>query len=201
LKILETIAQKLLHDYLLLFAMVNAIGNLPVFADFTISKTRKERNEIFTIAVLTAAGVVIGLALIGDLMLRYYFLVSTSAFKIAAGILVFIVAAKGVTKGSSSMINPNEAGNTIAIFPLGFPYLAGPGTILTTIILIQSDGRLLTVITGILVYATILPILRLSSYVQRIVGKLGVMVIARILYIFLAAKSISFIFDGLSIPI
>ena len=32
---MSALLKDLLHDYLLLFAMVNAIGNLPLFADLT----------------------------------------------------------------------------------------------------------------------------------------------------------------------
>jgi len=148
--------------------MVNVIGNLPIFASYTLDKSKKERQEIFLVAVVTGAGIVIGFALVGDILLRQVFLVSTTAFKIAAGLLVFAVAAKGVILGSSHVHDPAMGGNNIAVFPLGFPYLAGPGTILTTIMLIQTDGRMLTIITAILVYISIFPILRLSTKVSNL---------------------------------
>jgi multiple antibiotic resistance protein len=192
---METVSY-LFHDFLVLFAMVNAIGNLPVFADLTCEMDKSTRSRTYLVAVATAGGIVLAFALFGDIMLRNVFLVNTSAFKIAGGILVFIVAARGVILGNLQNKIPDTISNSIAVFPMGFPYLAGPGTILTTILLIQSSGRMLTVVTVLIVYLVVLPVLKLAPLVERVIGKLGVAVIARILYIFICAKAVSFILDG-----
>jgi multiple antibiotic resistance protein len=200
LNTMETVRQ-LIHDFLVLFAMVNAIGNLPVFADLTSEMNNETKARTFLLAVATGGGIVLGFALFGDIMLRNVFSVSNSAFKIAGGILVFIVAARGVILGNSQNKLHDISNTSIAVFPMGFPYLAGPGTILTTILLIQSDGRMLTVATVIIVYLSIIPVLRLASFVERVIGKIGVSVIARILYIFICAKAVSFILDGFHLQI
>ena len=190
-----------LHDFLVLFAMVNAIGNLPVFADLTSGMDKKTRASTYLLAVLTGGGIVLVFALFGDIMLRSVFSVSTSAFKIAGGILVFIVAARGVILGNPQNKLSELESRSVALFPMGFPYLAGPGTILTTILLIQSNGRIITVVTVLLVYLAIFPVLKLAPFVERIVGKIGVSVIARILYIFICAKAVSFILDGFHLQV
>ena len=197
---MDTIPQ-LLHNFLVLFAMVNAVGNLPIFADLTGNLNKHERNRTFLSAVAVGGGIVLAFALFGDIMLRNVFDISTSAFKIAGGILVFVVAAKGVLSGPSSDHIKSPSTNNIAIFPIGFPYLAGPGTILTTILLIQIDGRLMTALTVILVYLSILPILYLAPLVEKAIGKVGIMVIARILYIFICAKGVSFVLSGLHVDL
>jgi multiple antibiotic resistance protein len=193
------IFKQFLHDYLVMFAMVNAVGNLPIFADLTGHLQKSERNRTFLVAVAVGGGIVLAFALFGDIMLRNVFDISTSAFKVAGGLLVFAVAARGVLSGHSNEFVKSPSTSNIAIFPIGFPYLAGPGTILTTILLIQIDGRLITALTVILVYLTILPILYLAPLVEKAIGKVGVMVIARILYIFICAKGVSFVLSGLNI--
>ncbi len=75
---METIPQ-LLHNFLVLFAMVNAVGNLPIFADLTGSLNRQERNHTFLTAVAIGGGIVLAFALFGDIMLRNVFDISTSA--------------------------------------------------------------------------------------------------------------------------
>lgn len=193
--------QQFLHNYLVLFAMVNAVGNLPIFSDLTSNLNKPERSRTFMVAVAVGGGIVLAFALFGDIMLRNVFDVSTSAFKIAGGILVFAVAARGVLTGPSNEHIKGPTTSNIAMFPIGFPYLAGPGTILTTILLIQIDGRLLTALTVIVVYLTILPVLYLAPLVEKAIGKVGVMVIARILYIFICAKGVSFVLSGLHISL
>ena len=192
------IIKQILHDYLVLFSMVNAFGNLPIFADLTHDMDTGLRNTIYRIAVLTGGSIVLVFALFGDFMLDNIFDVNTNSFKIAGGILVFIVAAKGVMS-NCKIFSPHVSGDkSIAIFPLGFPYLAGPGTILTTILLFRNSEILITVPSAVLVYLSILPILHLAPLVTRVFGQLGISVISRILYIFISAKAVEFVLQGLS---
>jgi len=191
----------LLHNWLILFAMVNAIGNLPLFAGLTSHMEKNEKSRSFVIAVITGGSIVLIFGLFGDFMLRNVFVVSTSAFKIAGGALVFAVAARGVLSGQASMKTVDQSGSDVAVFPMGFPFLAGPGTILTTILLLQANGYMVTIMTILLVYASILPVLHLAPRVEKIIGKIGVMVMARILYIFICAKGVSFVLDGFHIEL
>lgn len=129
---METVKQ-LFHNFLVLFVMVNAVGNLPILADLTGNLDKQQRNRRFRKAIAVAGGIVLAFAFFGDMMLRNIFDIITSDFKIAGGILVFAVAVKGVLSGvSANQIKSNSTHN-IAVFPMGFPYLAGPGTLLTTI--------------------------------------------------------------------
>jgi multiple antibiotic resistance protein len=193
-----SIIENIFHDYLILFAMVNAVGNLPIFADMTGHMEKGARNKAFLEAVFVAAAIVLCFAFLGNWMLARVFVVDAASFNIAGGILVFIVAARGMIMGSrQSFVGQDQKHDSIAVFPLGFPYLAGPGTIVTTILLMKSSGSLITAISAVLVYLSILPLLRLAGYVERVVGRVGVLVIARILYIFICAKAVTFVMTGI----
>lgn len=193
-----SIIENIFHDYLILFAMVNAVGNLPIFADLTGHMEKSARNKAFLEAVFVAAAIVLCFAFLGNWMLARVFVVDAASFNIAGGILVFIVAARGMIMGSrQSFVGQDQKHDSIAVFPLGFPYLAGPGTIVTTILLMKSSGSLITAISAILVYISILPLLRLAGYVERVVSRVGVLVIARILYIFICAKAVTFVMNGI----
>lgn len=192
------ILKQILHDYLVLFSIVNAIGNLPIFSDLTKHMAKPTRKYVYRVAVFTGGSIVLLFALFGDFMLKSVFEVDTASFKIAGGILVFVVAARGVITGAKTSNSPVSDDKSIAIFPLGFPYLAGPGTILTTILLFQNSDILITVSSAVLVYVTILPILTLAPLVTRVFGQLGVSVLSRILYIFISAKAVYFVLQGLS---
>ena len=192
------IVKQILHDYLILFSMVNVIGNLPIFAELTNDMDVKTRNHTYKVAVFTAGSIVLLFALFGDFMLKNIFEIETHSFKIAGGILVFIVAARGVMSGPRQFKSQTSHDKSIAIFPMGFPYLAGPGTILTTILLFRNSEILITLPSAVLVYLSILPILHLTPLVTRVFGKLGVSVISRILYIFISAKAVDFVLQGIS---
>jgi multiple antibiotic resistance protein len=55
-----------IHHVLLLFAVVNPIGNIPVYADLTREMDKREQARVMNLAVLTALFVVVIFALIGD---------------------------------------------------------------------------------------------------------------------------------------
>jgi multiple antibiotic resistance protein len=187
----------LLHDALVLFAMVNALGNLPLFADLTRDLAPSERNACLRKGTLIAASIVIGFALFGHWMLTEVFRVETGAFQVAGGVLVFIVAARGMLLGPQSAVRSKaRTSEDLAVFPLGFPYLAGPGTIVTTILLLQAHGPLSAAVAAVLVYAAVLPVLHAAPLLERAAGKISVLVVARILYIFIAAKAVAFVVDG-----
>lgn len=194
---LAEIAVRLGHDALVLFAMVNAVGNLPLFADITMGMDRRERSACFLKGVLVACSIVVAFAMLGHWMLASLFGVDPAAFQVAGGILVFVVAARGMLLGPKNAVrSPEEKSGDVAVFPMGFPFLAGPGTIVTTILLMQADGPIMAAGAAVLVYAIVLPILFLAPLLERAAGKVAVLVVARILYIFIAAKAVAFIIHG-----
>ncbi len=187
----------LIHDTLVLFAMVNAVGNLPVFAELTSDLDHAEKRKVFNTAVMTAAGIVVAFAFFGNWMLQSMFQVDTGAFKVAGGVLVFSVAARGMIVGASRVhIAQSEPHGNLGVFPMGFPFLAGPGTIVTTILLMQTGGAAVTALAALLVYASVLPILHLTPVIQRAGGRVSMLVVSRILYIFIAAKAVTFVISG-----
>lgn len=189
--------QRAAHDYLVLFAMVNAFGNLPILWELTQDMNRAARTRVFLIAVATACAIVVAFAFFGDWMLRLVFQVDVNAFKIAGGILVFAVAGRGVLMGPRTHLRDDEHYSNVAVFPMAFPFLAGPGTIVTTILLMQAQGGPLTALTAVLVYATILPLLQLAPMIERALGRMGALVLTRILYVFIAAKAVAFVISGI----
>lgn len=192
-----TLFQRAVHDYLVLFAMVNAFGNLPILWELTHTMESKAKARCFRVAVVTACAIVVTFAFLGNWMLRSVFQVDVNAFKIAGGILVFAVAGRGVLLASRTHLPAHEQYEDVAIFPMAFPFLAGPGTIVTTILLMQAEGGPLTALTAVLVYATILPLLYLTPLIKRSLGRVGAMVLTRILYVFIAAKAVAFVISGI----
>ncbi len=190
--------QAVLHDAFLLFAMVNVVGNLPLFADVTAGMDRAQRNRSFRVAVAVAGTIVLVFAFIGNWLLQDFFQVETCAFLIAGGIVVFAVAVRGIVLGPhANRVASPESGDHLAVFPMGFPFLAGPGTIVTVILLMQARGSYHTAAAAVLVYAAVIPVLHMSSLIRAAAGRIGVLVIPRILYIFIAAKAVSFVLRGL----
>ena len=180
---------------LLLLAVVNPIGSIPIFSDLTRELEQRERGQVMNLAVLTSLLIVVVFALAGNWSLKYLFGVSVSELKIAGGLLLFIVALRGVISTGESYQNTADP-TMLAVFPIAFPLLVGPGAITLTIITSQSIGHLLMIITAVVTFVFVFLIVRNAHLLMRLIGPYVGMIVARLLYIFLAAKAVSMVLDG-----
>ena len=186
----------LVHEALLLLAVVNPIGNIPIYADLTKEMDRDKRRRTMNIAALTSLCLVIVFAMIGDWSLRNMFDVTLDEFKIAGGILLFIVAVRGVMSGVSSFRNSLKDYHMLAIFPLTFPIIVGPGTLTVTIILTQHRGPVQMIFISLVTFLVVFLTLRNAHSLVRLLGKYGVMIVPRLLYIFLASRAVALVLEG-----
>ncbi len=185
----------IIHHGLLLFAVVNPIGNIPVYADLTRELEIRERGNVMNLAVLTSLFVVTIFALIGDWSLVYLFNVTLGELEIAGGILLFIIALRGVMNQGTVYQHPKDS-RMLAVFPIAFPIMVGPGAITVTIITSGAIGQVLMVITAVVTFFFVFLIARNADRLMRLVGPYAGMMIARLLYIFLAAKAVAMVLDG-----
>jgi multiple antibiotic resistance protein len=150
------------------------------------------------LAVLTALFVVVAFALIGDWSLVYLFNVNVSELEIAGGILLFIVALRGILPHGE--LYPRAQDRVmVAVFPIAFPMMAGPGAITVTIITAQSIGQPLMVVTAVVTFFFVFLIARNAHRLMRLVGPYAGTMIAKLLYIFLAAKAVAMVLDGIGV--
>jgi multiple antibiotic resistance protein len=91
----------------------------------------------------------------------------------------------------------------VAAVPLAVPLIAGPGAITATILLAGKAawnplalGGLLTVIA--LVMAVVLAVFLAASRLERLIGRTGQVVMARLLGVILAALAVQFVADGVA---
>ncbi len=185
------------REMLLLLAVLNPLGNIPLFVKFTAKMDPERRARTLNTAVASALGMVLFFALVGDVCLRYLFGVTLAEFKIAGGILLFLVAARGVLNPTTEVRVSQQEERFLAYFPLAFPILVGPGTLAMTIILSQRDGPVLMILTSLAAFVVVFAIVRGAPALARVLGPQDGLIIARLLYIFLAAKAVSLVLTGL----
>jgi len=184
-----------IHHSLLLFAVVNPIGNIPVYVDLTREFERRERARVMNLAVLTAFLVIVVFSIVGNWSLSYLFNVTVGDLEIAGGVLLFIVALRGIMP-TGEMFARQQDRRMVAVFPIAFPLMVGPGAITVTVITSQSIGQVLMVITAVVTFFFVLLIARNAARLMRLAGPYAGMMIARLLYIFLAAKAVAMVLHG-----
>lgn len=179
-------------------------GNVPIFLAVTRQLRERERHKAAYIAVATAF-LVIAMFAIGGQTILEYLNVSVPALQAAGGLLLLLVAlqllyGKG---GDDGYVEASpEQRTSIAMVPLGTPLLAGPGAIVATIVFFgrtNDFGQWISVLGGIGValFASLLA-LRFSGLVQRIVRPIGVLLLARVAGMILAAIAVQMIADAVT---
>jgi multiple antibiotic resistance protein len=189
-----------------LFVVVDPVGLAPTFLAVTEGLPRRARGDVAVRASLIAGAILIGTALIGDVLLRALG-ISLPAFRIAGGLLLFAIAFEMVLgvrmrrEGQAAEQAVEEHVRNIAAFPLAIPLLAGPGAITATVLLAgRAAGDL--ALTGLLLAVVVLVALAcliaflLAGRISYLLGHTGNIVLSRLLGVLLAALAVQYVVDG-----
>ncbi len=182
----------ILKATLALFIVLDPLGNVPLFISLTEKMKKGKRKRTFQTATLISLILLLTFALLGQQIL-FLFGISLFAFMIAGGVLLLLISMKTL------IINEKKPDVTeeVGAVPIATPLLVGPGAITTTIVLLQSYGITITLISVMINFLVITLLLRSMDRIYKFLGKIGALVMARIMAIFLAAIAINLIIEGI----
>jgi multiple antibiotic resistance protein len=186
--------------------VIDPPGCAPIFASVTSGATPAHRRAMAFRAVGIASGILIFFGLLGQDLLHALG-VSLSAFRIAGGILLFLIAIDMVfekrTERRESRAEEVSASNQedVSVFPMAIPMIAGPGSIASIMLLMaRSEGLTESlVVMGALLATLLLTLLSLllAGPLMRLLGHRMEAMITRLLGVILAALAVQFVIDGL----
>ena len=188
--------QERLNEFVTLFIVVNPISALPMFIAVTAGFDQATQRKVALTAVLTSFAVLVLFIIAGGFVLEKMG-ISLRSFQIAGGIILFLVAldmVRGASYVPAGGVNADNA-TSVAIYPLAIPKIAGPGTMLT-VVLLTDDHRFdvlqLSLTTGVLalVLAITLVILLLAAPISRLIGAAGTGIISRVMGMILVALAV-----------
>ena len=192
-----------------IFAIVNPIGNIPVFVAITQDYTPEQKRRVIRKVCIVAASVLLAFGIFGNYIFAIYG-ITIPAFKIAGGLLLFSIAFNmtrgqvGRTKMTGEEHEEALEKEEVGVVPLGIPLFAGPGAITTVMIYISfatTSGDELFDLSSIFlsIVFTVLASYILLRYAEPIftrMGKSGAGAFTRIMGLLLAAIAIEFIITG-----
>jgi multiple antibiotic resistance protein len=139
--------------------------------------------------------------------------ISLDAFRVAGGIMVFLIALEMVfekrterREGRAEEINRRHAEEhraepeDISVFPMAIPMIAGPGSIATVMLVTsRNHGQALFVVLAALASVLALTVIALlaAGPIMRVLGDKLEAMITRVLGVLLAALAAQFVIDGL----
>ncbi|MFH1093640.1 MAG: MarC family protein [Candidatus Omnitrophota bacterium] len=190
----------LLRSILILFAIVNPIGSVPIFLELTNNITAKQRSDAFRTAIITSIAILFIFVITGKEILTNLFQINMSDLMAAGGLLLLIIAIDhlvfgGLVKGVLSSVGQDA--HHIGAVPIACPILAGPGAMMSVLVTSSEHGFLIAAISIIVVFALTWGILRFIDKIYMILGKVVCMVISKILCLFIAAIGIRLLMQGL----
>jgi multiple antibiotic resistance protein len=195
---------ELVKTFVILLAIINPIGNIPVVMVLTGNKSNDEYRSII---LKTSCAVVILLSV--SFLFGKYFLIffgiKMPAFELVGGVFLLYVAFTMLVNSKISFLYPDDAEEKehIAFMPMTFPLLVGPAAMSSVII--QSHNitawqvKLIFIgefiLIGILVGLT----LGLAKIILNNLGKTGIKFITQTMGLLLGSLAIGLITDALKL--
>ncbi len=195
LEIIDDNAINLAKAILVLFIMVDPLGNIPIFMSLTEKMPKKQKTKTFNTATIVSIILLLIFAFAGQEIFSI-FGVSIFSFQIAGGILLLIIAIRLIITGR--IIDLDQNSESIGAVPIAMPLLVGPGAITTAIFTLQQYGLIITTLSIIITLVITWIILRSANKVYHFLGKSGALVIAQVNALFIAAIAIQYIIMGIT---
>ena len=202
-----------INFFVALFALIDPIGNVALFAAATAGAKAGERAQIAVLISLVVSAFLAFFYFTGVGLLQF-FGISLPAFRIAGGMILFLLGLKMVRDDMSQAFAEAGAGDEDVsyvrrhferlIVPFAMPLLIGPGAISTAIIY-ASQARPFG-LTGMLVGMGVIAAIGVSTLLSflatpiltRILGKIGLTIVVRVLGLILCAMAVQFLLAGLA---
>ncbi|QAT16957.1 hypothetical protein BU251_04040 [Candidatus Velamenicoccus archaeovorus] len=180
-----------------IFLAVDIIGTVPIYLGMTENLSNKQKKRLLAESILTATLLAVIFGLLGKLILRGLG-ITIDDFRIAGGILLFIISVYLLLPGKSREFTSQSLYEDIGICPLATPLITGPAVLVTTMMLLDAFGALITMTSLILNMLLAWLVLRFSDVLITILGKSGIKAISKISYIFLAAIGVMIVRLGIA---
>ena len=198
-----------LKFFVVFFVVVDPVSLIPLFTGLTAGANPAFKRRMALQAVAISAVILLLFAVGGAAFLQLMG-ISLEAFRIFGGLLLFLLALEMVfARESGARTSSDEAAESrrradISVFPLAFPFIAGPAA-LTTILLwfgrvqLPAQAGLFAglIAAAALVLAIVLALLFVAEPLMRVIGVTGANVASRILGVILGALAVQFVLDGL----
>jgi multiple antibiotic resistance protein len=177
-----------------LFFAIGAIDFVPVVMALTERMEEAERRRTVFEAAVAAALILAGFMLLGKAIFVVMG-VSVGDFMVAGGILLLVLSIQSLLSDGEPAAP--RTGKHVGIVPIATPLIAGPAALASTLILLDTYGTLVTLVSIALNCAVAWAILASAPTLRRVLGERVIQAIAKVSYIFLASIAVMMIRRGI----
>ena len=197
-----------INSFILFFITIDTIGNLPFFLSLTEDAKFKKKIQIAIKSTIIAFFILIAFAYIGRYLLEALG-VTLDSLKIAGGIILMFIAIdilfekrKIRREKKVEEALDERSYDEIIVFPIAIPFIAGPATLATIILLVGNyanfpESHLVVILALIAALIVSLILMIAGSYIVKFLPKQFLHTTARVMAFILAALATQFIIDGI----
>ncbi len=199
----------LLVTFMAIFVIVNPLTTAFIFMALLPRATKERRREIALRSTKIATSLFFVFATLGGIIFQL-FGITLAAFRIAGGLILFGIAMNMIRaqqvsdeeKAEEAKSGKGQFGDDISVIPLAIPFMSGPGSIATVMILTSEAPTGWHVGAVYLAVATTMVICYFamihSRYIVEWLGETGKQILTKIFGLILAVLSIQFVINGVS---
>ncbi len=194
-----------LQAFATLFAILDPIGNMPVFLALTADLPPEGRRRVALRATVYMMAVLVFFSLAGRAIFGL-FGVTLAAFRVTGGLILLKVGFDMLEARGNRMKRTEEEESAarekedVSLIPLAIPMLAGPGAISAVLVLTDAGHGLAgagivwlaVVANAVLVFLAF----RLAEPLSRWLGPTGVRLVTRLMGLLLASLAVQFVIRG-----
>lgn len=195
--------QELFNTLLLIFAVVDPLGSIPVYLEATKNFDKKHKIKIAINASIAAFLVLLFFIVVGQIILEGMD-ITLEAFQISGGVILFLFAltmifGEGKPESEKHLIKDYKK---VTIFPVAVPSIASPGAIMAVVLLTDNHiynltQQLTTTLTLLVVIVITCILLLASNFIQKRIGEAGIIVISKVMGLILASYAAQSILSGI----
>jgi multiple antibiotic resistance protein len=194
----STFTHSLGYELVTLFVILDPVSTIPIFLAATLGLARQDSLKVGAYAVLMSFVVLLVFIAGGQFLLNALHIPMPS-FQLAGSIVLLLFGLKlvlGKITDEAAAIPGGTSPFDRAVYPLAIPGIAGPGSMLTVVLLTDNNTRSLmeqALTAGELAICLVilLGIYAMASLLYRLLGRGGIEIVSRVFGLIVASIAVN----------
>ena len=197
-----------INSFVLFFITIDTIGNLPFFISLTEGAKIKKKNQIAVKSIIIAFFITVAFAYLGKYLLDAIG-VTLDSLKIAGGVILMFIAIdilfekRKIRREKKVEVALDEKNfEEIIVFPIAIPFIAGPSTLATIILLMGNystsiESQMIVILALIVALIVSLLLMIGTNFTTKYIPPQILHATSRVFAFILAALATQFVVDGI----
>jgi multiple antibiotic resistance protein len=187
----KMLIQNFLSAFIPVFVAIDPVGLIAIVIGLGANTSAENRRHQSLLGILTGLCVACGFIFLGKLIFKALG-ITVSDFQVAGGLILLVLAVREII----SSHHERGGGEEFGVVPLGMPLIAGPALLTSLLILIDTVGILMTLVSLIVNLALVAVGLCNADRVTHWLGRQGLRGVSKLIALLLAAIAVSLIRRG-----